>query len=145
MFDVNELYELLKTNDVEDIFAEFKATLDEASERRKQEVYKFGTHELPTDWYTRLDTNDTTLEDVVLLMYAVLYRDYPNLRNAMEHVDIAGEAKSLTAVIDVINNPKNQLQKVFDSLDIKDLKTTQADSKSTADKAAINNFLKFFY
>ena len=144
MFNVNDLYELLKTNDFEDVRAAFDLALDEANERRKQEVYKFGTHELPGEWYVRIDTNETTMEDVVLLMYTVLYRDYPEMRKAMENVDIAKETKELVKVIDLILHPENVAGMIGKLFDNEQTKATQVGSKSKTDKDIVNDFIKFF-
>ena len=145
MFNVNELYELLKTNDFEDVRAAFDLALDEANERRKQETYKFGTHELPDEWFARIDTNETTMEDVVLLMYTVLYRDYPEMRPAMENVDIAKETKELMKVIDLILHPENVADVIGKLFDNTQTNIPETGSKSKTDKDVINNFLKFFY
>lgn len=145
MFNVNDLYELLKTHDFEDVRAAFDLALDEANERRKNSVYKYGTHELPDEWFARIDTNETTMEDVVLLMYTVLYRDYPELQASMEHVDIAKETKELMKVLDLIIHPENVAGVIGKLFDNAQTNIPETGNKSKTDKDIINNFLKFFY
>lgn len=149
MFNVNDLYELLKTQDVDDVRAAFNLALDEAESRREKSVYKFGTHELPDDFFHRLDSNDTTMEDVVLLMYTVLYRDYPEMRKSIENVDIPAETKVIADILNVLNAPNDKnVQKLMDQMfgPITGVITlSDQEKKNLNDKDSIKNFLKLFH
>lgn len=149
MFNVNDLYELLKTHDFDDVRAAFNLALDEAENRRKKSVYKYGTHELPDEFYTRLDDNNTTMEDVVLLMYTVLYRDYPEMRKSIENVDIPAETKVIADILNVLNAPNDKnVQKLMDQMfgPITGVITfSDQEKKNLNDKDTVKNFLKLFH
>ena len=158
MFNVNDLYELLKTNDFEDVRAAFDLALDEAEQRRKKSVYKYGTHELPDEFFSRLDTNDTTMEDVVLLMYTVLYRDYPEMRESLENIDIPAETKIIADILNMLTSPTDKnVQKLIDQM-FGSIATTfnpcgnttnstssrKQEKKNLSDKEIIKDFLQIF-
>jgi hypothetical protein len=140
MFNVNDLYELLKTNSIDEVRKAFDSTLNAAEAKRQSAIYKYGTHELPTDFYGRLDTNDTTLEDVVLLLYTVLYRDYPEYREFMEDIDIAENTKAVADMLNVFGN----LKPVVDGVKDKTAKLKVKVNRDAADKFIIDDFLSLF-
>lgn len=158
MFNVNDLYELLKTHDFEDVRAAFDLALDEAEQRRKCSVYKHGTHELPTEFYNRLDTNDTTMEDVVLLMYTVLYRDYPEMRESFENIDIPAETKLIGDILNMLTSPTSKnVQKLMDQMfgsvtttfnpcdnTTNSTSSKEQEKKKLSDKEIIKDFLQIF-
>ena len=112
MFNVDDLYELLKTNNFDDVRASFDLALDTALRKHEKAIYQFGTHELPAGFYARLNTNDTTMEDIVLLLYTVLYRDYPELRESLDKGDYKKDAAELNKLIPEILSLTKQIAKV---------------------------------
>ena len=140
MFNTDYFYELLKSHDVDEVREAFDQAIAAAEQKKKCAVYKYGTHELPTDFYGRLDTNDTTLEDVVLLLYTVLYRDYPEYREFMEDVDIAENTKAVADMMNVFGNLKPMMDDVKD----KTAKLKIKVNRDKADKDIISDFLSIF-
>ena len=159
MFDIDYFYELLKAHDVTEVRDAFDQAMAAAEQKKKSSTYKYGTHELPMEFYSRLDTNDTTMEDVVLLMYTVLYRDYPELRETLSNVDIAAETKVIADILNVLNAPTDKnvqklmdqmfgpITKVFTSSDptANSMNSQDQEKPNLSDKDVVKNFLKFFY
>lgn len=159
MFDIDYFYELLKTHNIDEVRDAFDLAMAAAEQKKKNSVYKYGTHELPVEFYSRLDTNDTTMEDVVLLMYTVLYRDYPEMREAMSNVNIAAETKVIADILNVMNAPTDKnVQKLMDQMfgpitqvftpsdsTANAMNAEDQEKKNLSDKDAVKNFLKFFY
>ena len=159
MFDIDYFYELLKTHNIDEVRDAFDQAMAAAEQKKKNSVYKYGTHELPAEFYRRIDTNDTTMEDVVLLMYTVLYRDYPELRETLSNVDIAAETKVIADILNVLNTPTDQnvqklmdqmfgpITKVFTSSDptANSVNSKDPEKQNLSDKDVVKNFLKFFY
>ena len=159
MFDIDYFYELLKTHNIDEVRDAFEQAMAAAEQKKKNSVYKYGTHELPAEFYRRIDTNDTTMEDVVLLMYTVLYRDYPELRETLSNVDIAAETKVIADILNVLNAPTDKnvqklmdqmfgpITKVFTSSDptVNSVNSKDPEKQNLSDKDAVKNFLKFFY
>ena len=115
----------------------FENSLAEAISTYEAMAYTRGTHALPQEMFDRLDCNETTLEDALTILAAVLYRDYPDLREALEEEDIETLADTVHKTIEGTANMVQSLSKMWSN-------QQEASAVSTPIKQDYQVFKDFF-